>query len=276
MNDADWLRRNKPLRLDANETVFDAQRRSFHLERYHLARTYVEGRDVLDLACGTGYGSAILAEAARSVTGVDFSSDAVAYARKKYASGKVRFEVGFAELTTLVPASFDAVVSFETLEHLISPEKGIAEYRRLMRPDAMLIASVPNNWGYTSHHFVDFNYGLLREMIGAAFGEASYFYQNSGRKRRYLPGGIGPLTAELQDRCECLLVVASRPMPLEAHETDGVASLLEEIYKKAFERHRDFLRYEQFFRKFRARRIRSFLKPFLPGKGRRTAQGHSS
>ncbi|MCE1185308.1 MAG: class I SAM-dependent methyltransferase, partial [Rhodocyclales bacterium] len=55
-----------------------------HLHRYVLAAGAVKGLRVLDVACGEGYGSAILASAARSVTGVDISADAVFHATERY------------------------------------------------------------------------------------------------------------------------------------------------------------------------------------------------
>jgi 2-polyprenyl-3-methyl-5-hydroxy-6-metoxy-1,4-benzoquinol methylase len=69
-----------------------------HLERYRYAEQFVAGKDVLDVACGTGYGSAILARAgARSVTGLDVSPEAVQFADQNYASATVRFLHGDAQ-----------------------------------------------------------------------------------------------------------------------------------------------------------------------------------
>ena len=56
-----------------------------HMQRYRMAAKLAEGRDVLDVACGEGYGSSILAGMAQRVTGVDISPQAVAYAREHYA-----------------------------------------------------------------------------------------------------------------------------------------------------------------------------------------------
>ena len=62
-----------------------------HLHRYLLAREIASGRDVLDVACGEGYGSNLIAEVAQSVIGVDIADSAVAHARGKYARPNLRF-----------------------------------------------------------------------------------------------------------------------------------------------------------------------------------------
>ena len=65
-----------------------------HLHRYHAASGVVRGLRVLDIACGEGYGSAILAGQAETVVGVDIAPEAVAHARATYPSPRLRFEVG--------------------------------------------------------------------------------------------------------------------------------------------------------------------------------------
>ena len=79
----------------------------------------VEGKDVLDVASGEGYGSAMLAGRARSVRGVDISQDAVGHARERYAGvANLQYLQGSAAAIPLPDDSVDVVVSFETIEHL--------------------------------------------------------------------------------------------------------------------------------------------------------------
>ena len=89
-----------------------------HIHRYILAQEYAKDKDVLDIACGEGYGSAILGAQALSVIGVDISEEAISHARATYTSPKLHFEVGSCEQVPLADASVDAVVCFETLEHV--------------------------------------------------------------------------------------------------------------------------------------------------------------
>ena len=80
--DDEWLFDNRSLRMDANKWHFPEIRRELHLSRYRFAKSYCAGKRVLDAACGTGYGSAVLAEAADEVHGIDKCGEAVAYAGK--------------------------------------------------------------------------------------------------------------------------------------------------------------------------------------------------
>ncbi|MFM7116190.1 MAG: class I SAM-dependent methyltransferase, partial [Planctomycetota bacterium] len=81
-----WLYRNRSERMDPTVPIFDSGRAEFHLARYRFASSYVSGKDVVDIACGTGYGTRLLCESgkAKSVLGIDIDDAAIAYARKKH------------------------------------------------------------------------------------------------------------------------------------------------------------------------------------------------
>ena len=99
-----------------------------HLHRYHAAAELVTGLRVLDIACGEGYGSSILAQRAASVVGVDISPDAVAHARSSYAASNLHFEEGSCTKIPLPDASVDVLISFETLEHVDEQEATLREF----------------------------------------------------------------------------------------------------------------------------------------------------
>ena len=121
-----------------------------HMHRYAWAAGLCGGRDVLDIASGEGYGSTLLARSARSVVGVDISEAAVAHARQKYAGmSNLRFETGSVTAIPLDSASVDVVVSFETVEHLSEQSQMLAELRRVLRPDGVLVISSPNKKVYS-------------------------------------------------------------------------------------------------------------------------------
>lgn len=117
---------------------------ALHVVRYEFAQPYCEGREVLDAACGAGYGSAILAERARRVVGVDVSEDAVSYARSRYAGDNLEFVTADVASLPFPDGSFDTVVSFETVEHLEHPQRFLDEVARVLRPDGVLVASTPH------------------------------------------------------------------------------------------------------------------------------------
>ena len=91
--------------------------------RYEYATTlFPESAVILDIACGVGYGSFILAEQpARKVEGVDISHESVAYAQTYYNPPNIRFLQSDAYLYDWKADTFDAIVSFETLEHAVMP-----------------------------------------------------------------------------------------------------------------------------------------------------------
>ncbi|MBP6564074.1 MAG: class I SAM-dependent methyltransferase, partial [Burkholderiales bacterium] len=123
-----------------------------HVHRYAFARRYAAGRRVLDAACGEGYGSAILAGAAREVVGVDIDPATVAHARASYASVRnLSFVEGSAAKLPLPDASVDLVVSFETIEHLEAGDQPrmLAEFARVLADDGTLVLSAPNRPEYS-------------------------------------------------------------------------------------------------------------------------------
>ena len=119
-----------------------------HLHRYAFAREYIEGKDVLDIACGEGYGSHMMSNIAANVVGVDISPEVIAHARNRYGD-KVTFSVGSCTDIPLSSASVDVVVSFETLEHLAGHEQMLKEVKRVLRPGGVLILSSPDKLNYT-------------------------------------------------------------------------------------------------------------------------------
>jgi 2-polyprenyl-3-methyl-5-hydroxy-6-metoxy-1,4-benzoquinol methylase len=236
-----WLLKNKALRMDANNDMFDESRRSFHIERYQFARSFCAGKRVLDGACGTGYGSAILGQVAEQVEGVDLGLDAVEYARKNYAGSTVHFSKSLIELTPFEESSFDTVVSFETIEHTLSPRAAVREFVRLLKGDGVAVISIPNNWGYTEYHFFDFNLNMLSRLLSEYFGSIEFYYQNSGLRKKCQPSGIGPLDAIGEDRAECILVVCRAPKKgSDSKEEDRMTKVMDEIYESVFARHQEF------------------------------------
>jgi SAM-dependent methyltransferase len=121
-----------------------------HWHRYAFARRIAASKRVLDAACGEGYGSALLAEVAADVVGVDIDADSIAHARVRYAGApRLRYECADATQLKSPDRAFDLVVSFETLEHLAAQEQLIAGFSRVLADDGVLVISSPDKRTYS-------------------------------------------------------------------------------------------------------------------------------
>jgi GT2 family glycosyltransferase/2-polyprenyl-3-methyl-5-hydroxy-6-metoxy-1,4-benzoquinol methylase len=149
-------------------TAIEGQIEFEHFHRYCIARDLCFGLEVLDVASGEGYGSAILAGVSRSVTGVDIDEGVITHARKAYQLENLRFLRGSAIDLPIDGASVDVVVSFETLEHFADHERFALEVRRVLRPGGLFIVSTPDRTVYSAR-LENFNQYHLRELTGAEF-----------------------------------------------------------------------------------------------------------
>ncbi len=120
-----------------------------HWHRYAWAAQLANGRRVLDAACGEGYGSYVLSRHASSVVGVDIDPKAITHARQKYQATNLTFEQADCTRLPLADDSVDMVVSFETLEHLAEQDALLAEFRRVLVPDGVLLLSSPDKKTYS-------------------------------------------------------------------------------------------------------------------------------
>src|SRR5207245_1239093 len=116
---------------------------ALHLKRYEFALGWCESADVLDAACGVGYGSAFLAEVARRVVGVDRSPEALAYARSEYARPNVEFVEGDLLTLPLPDGEFDVVCAFEAIEHVDDQRGFLREAARVLRAGGTMLVSTP-------------------------------------------------------------------------------------------------------------------------------------
>jgi SAM-dependent methyltransferase len=120
-----------------------------HLHRYILASKLCMGKTVLDLACGEGYGSCLLAMLAKKVIGMDIDKTTIMRAAEKYEFPNLSFMYGDCTSIPQDAHQFDLVVSFETLEHHDQHEKMLEEITRVLKPGGMLIISTPDKDEYS-------------------------------------------------------------------------------------------------------------------------------
>lgn len=115
-----------------------------HIDRYKFALNYCKDKQVLDIACGTGYGTRMISQVATSVIGVDISEDAIKYANASYKSNNIKYVLANATNIPYAANTFDVIVSFETLEHILSYKNFLSECRRVLKQDGIFICSTPN------------------------------------------------------------------------------------------------------------------------------------
>lgn len=153
-----------------------------HLARYAWASQFVGGRKVLDAACGTAYGTAMLAAAGASeVVGVDVAEDVVERARAS-APPATRFEIADLYHLPFANGEFDLVVCFEAIEHVDDPGAALDELRRMLGPDGLLIVSTPNRDVYTpgnSFHLRELTPNELEAELSSRFRSTALRRQHS-------------------------------------------------------------------------------------------------
>lgn len=178
--------------MDFNERVIPNVSANFlyqeALARYVFASKYIKkGNSVLDLGCGTGYGSYYLSKKA-IVTGIDIDREAISYA-KKYYGKKVKFLQGDITKTLGIKDKFDIVCSFEVIEHLKKPEAYLSNINLLLQPKGVCIFSTPNISVFSpngvpksKYHVKEFTKEELENLLKKYFKTVSFFAQTKNKK----------------------------------------------------------------------------------------------
>ncbi|MGH3752495.1 MAG: glycosyltransferase [Pseudonocardiaceae bacterium] len=158
-----------------------------HYHRYALAARFAAGARVLDLACGEGFGPALLAAEAREVAGVDLDPRTVEHATAHYPGENLHFTVGSMIDPELLAGAepFDVITCFEALEHVTDQDTLIAVVRRLLAPGGLFLTSTPDVTVYSHEHGNDnpFHVRELTEpqfqaLLGGSFGHVAILRQN--------------------------------------------------------------------------------------------------
>ncbi|RYG03286.1 MAG: glycosyltransferase, partial [Chitinophagaceae bacterium] len=174
-----------------------------HLHRYHSVLALVKDKKVLDIACGEGYGSALMTAHAKEVIGIDINSECIVYAAGRYNTTNypnLTFLEGNVEHIALPDASVDVVISFETIEHVgeAAQVRFIEEVKRVLTPGGILVVSTPDKENYTERyeHQNDFHEHELtrdefRSLLSSRFKEVEFFEQGFEIISAISPGVLG-------------------------------------------------------------------------------------
>ena len=165
-------------------TAIGGQVQIEHYHRYLFARSLASGLDILDVASGEGYGSALLAQVARSVAGLEYSQPTVLSARANFPRANLSFVQGDARALPFPDASFGAVVSFETIEHFDRQDAFVREVRRVLRPDGRFIVSTPDRDVYSHpgavvnpYHIYELSQDQFVALLHASFRHVALLRQ---------------------------------------------------------------------------------------------------
>lgn len=144
-----FARRSMDERTDVTSQGFLFNRiHKDHVARYNFAASFVTNKTVLDIACGEGYGTTMLAKKAKSVIGVDLSQNTIEKAREKY-ENKKSIPIQFIHSDVIAyfkqnKQKFDVIVTYETIEHIEEFEMFLTLAKMCLKPEGLLIVSTPN------------------------------------------------------------------------------------------------------------------------------------
>lgn len=153
-----------------------------HIMRYESVMGIVKGKVVLDIASGSGYGSAAISKVASKVFGVDIDAKAVKYSREKYGNERTDFLVGSGTKIPLADKAVDVVVSHETIEHIKDYKKFLHEIKRVLKPGGQLVISTPNDDEYPAgnhFHIHQFKIDEFKRLLQTYFKNVELYYQGS-------------------------------------------------------------------------------------------------
>jgi SAM-dependent methyltransferase len=150
VSEAEYLQENQPpgvppLPLTGERTLPDVPEENYwyrrHLVVYEWIAERVAGRRVVDMACGEGYGSDLLAGKAHAVVGVDANPEAHEHARLRYRRPNLRFE---RDLVESFSEPCDAIVFLQTIEHVQDADAILDHFRAMLEPGGVAYVSTPN------------------------------------------------------------------------------------------------------------------------------------
>lgn len=151
-----------------------------HIVRYQAAVGLVKGRTVLDIASGSGYGTACLAASAKKIYGVDVDEEAIKYAKMNYNNSNTHFIKGDGIKIPLDDNSVDVVISFETIEHIEDYGFFMKEIKRVLTPDGLLVLSTPNDTEFPEgahYHIHEFEHDELKKLVAKHYKNVEEYFQ---------------------------------------------------------------------------------------------------
>lgn len=143
--DTTSLERIYPDHMQQSNGADEKRTLQLHIERYKYAGCMLSPGIVADVACGSGYGSYLLAtqfnQQVNKIIAFDKSEEAIAYAQTRYNHPKITFVVSDVMVNYVEKAN--TIISLETIEHLENPQQFILHWAMQLQPGGRFIVSVP-------------------------------------------------------------------------------------------------------------------------------------
>ena len=149
-----------------------------HLAVYEYTQQFVKDKTVLDLGCGEGYGTALLARYAKKVIGVDYSARTIKKAQETYACDNLEFVCGSIDQIKLESESFEVISAFQLIEHLPKPEVFLWRVKNWLKSEGLFFLSTPNKKSSIiqhPYHFREYYKEELEPLLKIYFSKVELF-----------------------------------------------------------------------------------------------------
>jgi 2-polyprenyl-3-methyl-5-hydroxy-6-metoxy-1,4-benzoquinol methylase len=154
-----------------------------HCKAYEKATEFTRDKKVLDLGCNTGYGSRIIKNSCKEIVGVDVSDKAIEMANNLHGKENIKFRVIDGKELPFSENTFDVVVSFQVIEHIVNEQEYFAEIKRVLVPGGKIIFTTPNRLirlypgmkPWNEFHVREYGAFELKELLDVYFQKAEIY-----------------------------------------------------------------------------------------------------